>query len=168
MVVREGIDGMQEVTTQDLEEALKEFYGRNYNLEEVIESMKGGDTYCLEDGVYSWCEALDKPMDELTKAGIELAWSLRYVIRTLPKECKEAYEKYKVAYAAELGKEIPAIAVDAEVPLLDEFKKDLPRFREELEKTIDDLGDVLSDFNAKYGKHFKVSVELDFKVEEVE
>lgn len=167
MIVREGIDGMQEVTTQELEEALKELRDDDISLKSAIENMKRGDTYCLEDGVYSWCKPLDKSMDDLTKASIELAWPLQYAIQSLPKECQDAYEAFQKAYIAEIGKKIPGVAVDVEIPLLDEFKKDIPEFREELEKRVDELGDLLHGFNTKYGEFFKLSVEMDFKVEEV-
>lgn len=69
--------------------------------------------------------------------------------------------------ATELGKKIPAVAVNVEIPLLDDFKKDISEFREELEKTINELGDLLDRFNTKYGGLLKFSAEMDFKVEEV-
>ncbi|WP_367357679.1 hypothetical protein [Mesotoga sp.] len=39
--------------------------------------------------------------------------------------------------------------------------------QERLEKTLDELGDLLDSFNTKYGELLKLSVEMDFKVEEV-
>jgi translation initiation factor 2 alpha subunit (eIF-2alpha) len=50
----------------------------------------------------------NKPMDEFINAGIELVWSLQYLIRFLPKECKEAYEKFKEACTKELEKKFSA------------------------------------------------------------
>ena len=166
MIVREGIDGMQEVTTQELEEALKELRGDDISLKSAIENMKRGDTYCLEDGVYSWCKPLDKPMDDLTKTAIELAASLRYVIRTLPEECKEAYKAFNEAYTKEIGKKIPAVAVNIEVPLLDEFKKALPELRVELEKLTDQFNELFGRFNERFGEIVRLKAELNLSVEE--
>lgn len=166
MIVREGIDGMQEVTTQELEEALKELRDDDISLKSAIENMKRGDTYCLEDGVYSWCKPLDKSMDDLTKASIELAWSLQYAIQSLPKECQEAYETFRKAYVAEVGKKIPAVAVNVKMPLLDEFKKALPELRVELEKLTDQFNELFGRFNERFGEIVKLKAELNLSIEE--
>ncbi|MFA6977531.1 MAG: hypothetical protein WC194_12545 [Mesotoga sp.] len=109
----------------------------------------------------------NKPMDDFKKTAIDLASSLGHLFHSLPKECQDAYEAFQKAYIAEIGKKIPGVAVDVEIPLIDEFKKDIPEFREELEKRVDELGNLLHGFNTKYGELFKLSVEMNFKVEEV-
>jgi hypothetical protein len=109
----------------------------------------------------------NKPMDDFKKTAIDLASSLGHLFHSLPKECQDAYEAFQKAYVAEIGKKIPGVAVDVEVPLLHDFTEDISKFREGLEKTIDELGDLLDRFNKKYGELLKLSVEMDFKVEEV-
>lgn len=171
MIIKQDINGLQEITMEELEEALKKFYGDGYacyaNIELAIGNMKRGDYYSLHDGKYHWCKTLDKPMDELTKASIELAWSLQYVIRTLPKECKEAYEKYKEAYMAEIGKKIPAVAVNVEMPILDGLNEDLQGFREELEKIAGELRELLDGFNGKREMFPNLQAEITFSIKEV-
>ena len=167
MFVVENMKGMQEVTEEEIAKVFEKYYGGVFSLTAIVENMKLGVKYDLGNRKYAWCNSLPKPMDDLTKTAIDLASSLGSLFHTLPKECQDAYEAFQKAYVAEIGKKIPGVAVDVEIPLLDEFKKDLPKFREELEKTIDELGDLLDRFNTKYGELFKLSVEMDFKVEEV-
>ena len=167
MFVKEDTKGMREVTEEEITKVFEKYYGGVFSLTAIVENMKLGVKYDLGGNKYTWCDPLPKPMDELTKTAIDLASSLGSLFHTLPKECQDAYEAFQKAYVAEIGKKIPGVAVDVEIPLLDEFKKDLPKFREELEKTIDELGDLLDRFNTKYGELFKLSVEMDFKVEEV-
>jgi len=89
------------------------------------------------------------PMDYIKKTAIEPVFSLQYVISGLQK-----------------GKE------KIEGPLLDEFKKDIPGFEEELEDIASDflieLGDLLDRFNNKYGAFLKLEADVNFSIKEKE
>ncbi len=127
----------------------------------LIQSIKS-----LLEEVKSLKREGNKPMDDLAKTAIELAASLRYVIRTLPEECKEAYKAFNEAYTKEIGKKIPAVAVNIEVPLLDEFKKALPELRVELEKLTDQFNELFGRFNERFGEIVRLKAELNLSVEE--
>lgn len=171
MIIKQDINGLQEITMEELEEALKKFYGDGYacyaNIELAIGNMKRGDYYSLHDGKYHWCKTLDKPMDELTKASIELACSLQYFIRSLPAKCQEAYEAFQKAYVAEIGKKIPAVAVNVDIPMFDVTRKDLRKFREGLGKIVDELGELVKGLNCKCGAFQELQAEVSLSVKEV-
>lgn len=168
MFVVENMKGMQEVTEEEIAKVFEKYYGGVFSLTAIVENMKLGVKYDLGNRKYAWCELLPgKPMDGLTKTAIDLASSLGSLFHTLPKECQDAYEAFQKAYVAEIGKKIPAVPVNVEVPLLHDFTEDISKFREGLEKTLDELGDLLDSFNTKYGELLKLSVEMNFKVEEV-
>jgi hypothetical protein len=85
-------------------------------------------------------------MDYIKKTAIEPVLSLQYVISDFLQEGKEKIEG----------------------PLLDEFKKDIFAFKEELEDIaldfLDDLGNLLDQFNNKYGKFLKLEAAVNFSV----